>query len=75
MTWGSNSQQSLLFLYIISNVLKSGTLLSAAPERHSQNRERRRSATPFFIKRSEGLRSMQEKLEKKILRIDQIFIL
>jgi hypothetical protein len=37
-----------------SNVLKSGTLLSAAPERHSQNQERRRSATPFFQKEQCG---------------------
>ena len=35
---------------LIFNVLKSGTLLSAAPECHSQNRERRRSATPFCQK-------------------------
>jgi hypothetical protein len=28
----------------------SGILLSAAPERHFQNQERRRSATPFFQK-------------------------
>ena len=31
-------------------MLKSATLLSATPERHSQNRERRRSATPFYQK-------------------------
>ena len=36
------------------NVLKSGTLLSAAPERHSQNWERRRSATPFYQKERYG---------------------
>ena len=30
------------------NVLKSATLLSATPERHSQNWEQRSSATPFF---------------------------
>ena len=36
--------------YVKFNVLKSGTLLSATPERHSQNRERRRSATPFYQK-------------------------
>ena len=39
------------FWYLhVPNVLKSGTLLSATPERHSQNRERRRSATPFYQK-------------------------
>ena len=31
-------------------MLKSGTLSSAAPVRHSQNREWRRSATPFYQK-------------------------
>ena len=35
-------------------MLKSGTLLSATPERHSQNRERRRSATPFYQKERNG---------------------
>ena len=35
------------------NVLKSGTLLSATPERHSQNQEQKMSATHFFIKRSD----------------------
>ena len=34
----------------IDNVLKSRTLLSFAPECHSQNREPRRSATPFYQK-------------------------
>ena len=38
-------------LLVCRNVLKSATLLSATPECHSRNRERRRSATPFFIKR------------------------
>ena len=33
-----------------SNVLRSGTLSSAARERHSLNWERRRSATPFYQK-------------------------
>ena len=33
---------------IVFNVYKSGTLLSAARERHSLNWERRRSATPFY---------------------------
>ena len=51
---GQNNQNSwlwwLLKLFPLSNVLKSGTLLSATPERHSQNRERRRSATPFYQK-------------------------
>ncbi len=37
-------------MIVLLNVLKSGTLLSATPERHSQNRERRRSATPFYQK-------------------------
>ena len=36
--------------YKFANVLKSATLLSATPERHSQNQERRRSATPFYQK-------------------------
>ena len=35
-------------------MLKSGTLLSATPECHSQNRERRRSATPFYQKERYG---------------------
>ena len=37
-------------LAITDKVLKSDTLLSAAPERHSQNREQRRSATHFYQK-------------------------
>ena len=32
------------------NVLKSDTLLSSAPERHSKNQEQRKSATPFLSK-------------------------
>jgi hypothetical protein len=35
-------------------VLKSGTLLSTPPERHFQNRERRRSAIPFYQKERYG---------------------
>ena len=34
----------------LGNVLKSATLLSATTECHSQNWERRRSATPFYQK-------------------------
>ena len=41
---------SLLEHNVADNVLKSATLLSATPERHSQNWERRRSATPFYQK-------------------------
>ena len=37
-----------------SNVLKSATLLGATPERHSQNREIRGSATPFYQKEQCG---------------------
>ena len=40
----------LQYVFLNGNVLKSATLLSATPERHSQNRERRRSATPFYQK-------------------------
>jgi hypothetical protein len=39
---------------LLAYVLKSGTLLSATPERHSQNRERRRSATPYYQKEQCG---------------------
>ena len=58
-----NSARPRLNMYLVDfdttstnncNVLKSGTLLSATPERHSQNRERRRSATPFYQKERNG---------------------
>ena len=42
-------------MYGLGNVLKSATLLSATPERHSRNWERRRSATPFFKRSDVGV--------------------
>ena len=59
-----NGESSKISLFVVSvkqkksyettNVLKSGTLLSATPERHSQNKERKRSATPFYQKERYG---------------------
>ena len=42
--------KSQIFFFQICNVLKSGTLLSATPENHSQSTEWRRSATLFYQK-------------------------